>query len=948
MNTLLKDCQVGMQEALDYFKMKSGASILNNLDEMEKQTRHMHQELLELISNLSDDTISDHGSSIYRRLNNSQISSKSFSMLPARPQIFHGRDSELAEIVQMLQQEYARIAILGAGGMGKTSLARAALHHPHIKTKYEHRFFVSCESATTSIEIAGIIGEHLGLKPGKNLTKPVIRALAGKAACLLILDNLETTWEPSASRSGVEDLISLLTDIPHLALIVTMRGAERPAGVRWTHPFMQPLGPLSQEAARKIFAEIADDGHEPNEVDLLLKFADNMPLAVDLMAHLVDYEGCAHILARWDTEKTTLLSEGKDKRSNLDASIAVSLSSPRLTSQPGARDLLSLLSILPDGLSDIQLGHSNLPIPNILACRAVLLGTSLVHYDGKKRLKSLVPIREYMQHFHPAPQSVIQPLERHFHMLLDMYRRYKGSYQIADIVTEITLNFGNIHHILQRGLTPQNPGLVDSITCTLALNGFSRLTSHGWDVLMDSVQALIQPDDHRLRVQFLTELFNSSNSRLIQDAELLASEAKLHLQTLNDPSLGSHLYCALGNYYGSYTNYSSVGIQCFEKALTLAEDAGDKNQQGSILINPALKKWVMGEYDTGLVLAHKAHSLGKLCGNYYTQANALRVEAMCCQGLGNLKHSLVLLETARDLLKFCGMGGGALETQIRIAEAEAYLQKSEYAEAKRIHTEIGQGISEEQEREDYAYVLMNLALINVEIGGNKGDILQKLEMGQAIFSGVGHFSGSFFSEMILGDVQLREGNFSAAKKLFQKCLHWGWTAHADVSSYCLERMADIGRWGTVNFDWTSTSVFVYFAFARKVKQKLAMYKALCFLGDVFLANEDEASAENLFTVALEAFTYMDVHRSRGDCMLRLGDIAWHRGEKAGAAVLWGEAGPLFARSQRMEDVEQIEKRLSGCKQDQITGLTHLNAPLRLPESSVENTVDTMHIVPPTM
>ncbi|KAJ7811484.1 hypothetical protein B0H14DRAFT_2859997 [Mycena olivaceomarginata] len=931
MNTLLKDCQVGMQEALNYFKMKSGASILNNLYEMQSQTRHMHQELLELISNLSDGTISDRGSSIYHKPKNSQTSSKSFSMLPARPQIFHGRDSELAEIVQMLQQEYAKIAILGAGGMGKTSLARAALHHPHMKTKYEHCFFVSCESATSNIEIAAIIGEHLGLKPGKNLTKPVLHALAGKAACLLILDNLETTWEPLASRSGVEDLISLLTDIPHLALIVTMRGAERPARVRWTRPFLQPLGPLSQDAARKIFTEIADDFHEPQEVDQLLQFTDNMPLAVDLMAHLVDYEGCANILAR---------------QSNLDASIVISLSSPRLTSQPGATDLLSLLSILPDGLSGVELGHSNLPIPNILTCQAVLLGTSLAYHDNKKRLKSLVPIREYMQHFHPAPRSLIQPLQEHFHMLLDMYCKYKGSYQVAGIVTEITLNFGNIRHILQQGLTPQNPDLVDSITCTLALNGFSRLTSRGWDVLMDSVQAAIQPDDHRLRVQFLTELFSSSNSRLVQDAELLASEARSHLQTLNDPSLESQLYCALGNYYGWFTNNSSMGIQCFEKALTLAKYAGDQNKQASILIYPALMKWTMGEYDTGRVLAHEAHSLAKLCGNYYTQANALRVVAMCCQGLGNLKHSLVLLETARDLLKFCGMGGGALETQIRITEAEAYLQKSEYAEAKRVHTEIGRGISEEQEREDYAFVLINLALIDVEIGGNEGDILQRLEMGQAIFSSVGHFSGSFITEMILGDLQLREGNFLAAKKLFQKCLHWGWTAHADVSSYCLERMADIGRWGTVNFNWTSTSVFVYFAFAQKVKQKLAMYKAICFLGDVFLANGDEATAENLFTVALEALTYMDVHRSRGDCMLRLGDIAWRRGEKAGAAVLWGEAGPLFARSQRIEDVERIEKRLAGCEQDQITGFTH--APLRLPGSSVENIVDPPYIGPPAM
>jgi Cdc6-like AAA superfamily ATPase len=143
-------------------------------------------------------------------------------MLPARPQIFHGRDSELAQTVRMLHQEYAKIAILGAGGMGKTSLARAALHHPDVTTKYGDRFFVSCESATTHTQIAAAIGAHLGLKPEENLTKSVLRSLSGKPTCLLILDNLETTWEPLESRSGVEDLISLLTDLPHLALIVSI------------------------------------------------------------------------------------------------------------------------------------------------------------------------------------------------------------------------------------------------------------------------------------------------------------------------------------------------------------------------------------------------------------------------------------------------------------------------------------------------------------------------------------------------------------------------------------------------------------------------------------------------------------------------------------------------------------------------------------------------------
>ncbi|KAJ7866296.1 P-loop containing nucleoside triphosphate hydrolase protein [Mycena leptocephala] len=328
-------------------------------------------------------------------------------MLPSEPKIFHGRESELSDLLCLFGQGSPRIAILGGGGMGKTSLARAVIHHSKIAGRYEQqRFFVACDSAATQGELAGLIGTHLGLKSGKDLTRPVIQHFTNSSHSLLILDNLETLWEPTESRANIDEFLSLLTGVEHLALVITMRGAERPAKVAWTRPFLQPLKPLEQDAARQTFIDIADNTHNPEEVEKVLALTDNMPLAINLLAHLVDSEGCSNVLSGWKDEKISLISDGYDKRSNLDLSISLSLSSPRLNSIPHSKDLLSLLSMLPDGLSDAELVQAKLPIDNILGCKAALIQTTLAYSDEHKRLKALVPIREYIQKIKPPGNTL--------------------------------------------------------------------------------------------------------------------------------------------------------------------------------------------------------------------------------------------------------------------------------------------------------------------------------------------------------------------------------------------------------------------------------------------------------------------------------------------------------------------------------------------------------------
>ncbi|KAJ7488387.1 hypothetical protein FB451DRAFT_736227 [Mycena latifolia] len=210
------------------------------MTEMQQYSQRTHKEVLELISSLSDGANSDGASSTSRVLSSSQTSSSSLSLLPSEPKMFHGRELELSAIIKSFDQETRRVAILGTGGMGKTSLSRVVLHHPEIAARYEqHRFFVACDTVSSSVQLAALIGEYIGLKPGEDLTRPVVRYFSGSPPSLLILDNLEIIWEPKESRGDVENFLALLTEVDHLGLI--LKGQLMFGGAADTAGFEPPV-----------------------------------------------------------------------------------------------------------------------------------------------------------------------------------------------------------------------------------------------------------------------------------------------------------------------------------------------------------------------------------------------------------------------------------------------------------------------------------------------------------------------------------------------------------------------------------------------------------------------------------------------------------------------------------------------------------------------------------
>ncbi len=319
------------------------------------------------------------------------------SWLPA-PRACYGRDAEIDRLVHdLLAPKPAPLPVLGGPGIGKSAITIAALHEPQVVAHFgARRYFVRCEAAPTRLDLAAAIGRQLGIDPSPSV-EGVVLANLHAAPALLILDNFETPWE--ADQSQVEEALSQLGAVPGLALVASIRGNERPAGVRWAEA-LRPL-PLDSISARQAFLAIAGSKFETDPLlDTLLDAVDRVPLAVTLLAHAAEPEpNLESAWKRWQTERTAMLKRGAgaDRRSNLELSYEFSLISPRMTEE--ARRLLSVLALLPNGAA---VAHIEAIAPSNGIRSAALLRATGLAYDDGPRLRVYAPVREYVGRRYPA------------------------------------------------------------------------------------------------------------------------------------------------------------------------------------------------------------------------------------------------------------------------------------------------------------------------------------------------------------------------------------------------------------------------------------------------------------------------------------------------------------------------------------------------------------------
>ncbi|THU78833.1 hypothetical protein K435DRAFT_885933, partial [Dendrothele bispora CBS 962.96] len=400
------------------------------------------------------------------------------SAIPAVPIVFKGREELVEHGINILCQQASRfLAILGAGGMGKTSLALHIMNSALVKDKFAGRcYFIPCELFEDAESLVQGLGHVMKLNTQENKSKHEVlfdHLQAAHDNLLIVFDNFETPWNHGGSRTGGKNLLEKIAQYGKVSLIVTMRGPDGPGDIPWERLGDQsgipPLSAISAKEAFKAFAghKLKSSNDSESQIDSLLYQLEYVPLAIRLSAQHVKKIPLEALISMWDQGKTSILEEGRTPGRLTSVSFSIDLSLQIFKIEGEILKLLSAISFLPDG---IPFWVKNLPQmlqeKGLSFIVSTLIDSSLI-YDHNEGLKMLAPVREHIHSKYPIGQVDIDQLERFYAQFL---QNLPDNDMKAQPVLQLHIN--NIEKIYKAQISSGNA----KTSCISAVNILHRFT----------------------------------------------------------------------------------------------------------------------------------------------------------------------------------------------------------------------------------------------------------------------------------------------------------------------------------------------------------------------------------------------------------------------------------------------------------------------------------------